>query len=426
VTADLRLGERLMRRLDELARDTDEPGGITRLFLSPAHRAAMTRLRRWMEEAGLEVTEDAIGNLVGRVDNGGADATFILGSHIDSVRDAGRYDGGFGVLSALEVVDALRRAGTRLPFAIEVVAFGDEEGVRFPTTLSGSRALAGTFSPASLSARDPSGLALGEALRGFGCDIAAIAAIARDPAEICGYLESHIEQGPVLEAEGLALGVVTAIAGTSRFNVTLTGEAGHAGTVPMGRRKDALAEAAAMICAVEAQALAAAAVVATVGVIEALPGAINVIPAMARFSLDLRAPTDALRLGAVAAIEARMREIAAERGLGIEIAPLHEAKATACDPTLIEALSQALARQGHPIFQLPSGAGHDAMAMAALCPVVMLFARCEGGISHNPAEAMSVADADAATRVMLDFLVHYEPPARRERRARGAARQVPA
>ncbi|SDR48673.1 allantoate deiminase [Rhizobiales bacterium GAS113] len=417
--ADPRLGRRVMQRLDELSIDTDEPGRITRLFLSPSHKAAMARVRGWMQAAGLAAHDDAIGNVVGRIEGPSADApTFILASHIDSVRNAGRYDGGFGVVSAIEVVEELRRTGAKLPFAIEVVAFGDEEGVRFPTTLSGSRALAGTFSHASLSARDADGVSLGEALRGFGCDTAAIAAIARDPARICGYLESHIEQGPVLEAENLALGVVTAIAGTSRFNVTVTGEAGHAGTVPMAHRKDALAGAAAMISAVEVQARATPDVVATVGVISALPGAINVIPAEVRFSVDLRAPADAARHGALAALEGRLHAIAAERGLGLELTPLHEAEATRCDPALIGELSASLARRGHLARELPSGAGHDAMAVASLCPVVMLFLRCQGGISHNPAESITVEDADAAVEVILDFLLHYRPPGRQEIEAR--------
>jgi hydantoinase/carbamoylase family amidase len=408
-----------MRRLDELAVDTDEPGRITRLFLSPAHKLAMERVRRWMEAAGLRVQEDDIGNVVGRLSSSTPDAlTFILGSHIDSVRDAGRYDGGFGVLSAIEVVDELRRLGITLPFELEIVAFGDEEGVRFPSTLSGSRAFAGSFSKDSLSAHDANGVSLAEALRSFGCDASAIGRIARDPRNVCGYLESHIEQGPVLEAENLALGVVTAIAGMSRFNVTVAGEAGHAGTVPMERRKDALAGAAVMIAAIEAVARQTDEVVATVGMIDALPGAINVIPSVVRFSVDLRASRDRLRLEALGAIEARLRAIASERALGLTLTPLDEAKATACDPALIEELSQALSRQGHRVFALPSGAGHDAMVMAQLCPVAMLFLRCKGGISHNPAEQITVEDAEAAIRVMLDFLLNYRAPNRQEVEAR--------
>ncbi|MBV9518244.1 MAG: allantoate amidohydrolase [Hyphomicrobiales bacterium] len=399
-----------MRRLDQLAVDTDEPGKITRLFLSPSHKLAMARVRGFMEAAGLAVEEDDIGNVVGRVESAVPDApVFILGSHIDSVRDAGRYDGGFGVLSAIEVVEELRRRGEALPFSIEVLAFGDEEGVRFPATLSGSRALAGTFDFESLGAKDENGVSLAEALRDFGCDIDGIGEIARDPRRICGYLESHIEQGPVLEAENLALGVVTAIAGMCRFNVTVEGEAGHAGTVPMQRRKDPLAGSAAMILAVEDVARRTPQVVATVGVIESSPGAINVIPAKVRFSVDLRAPTDQVREQAKSKVEGRLREIAKERELTISFTPLDEAKATPCDPGLMRELSDALARQGHRVFTLPSGAGHDAMAMARLCPVAMLFIRCKGGVSHNPAEAITVEDAQAAIEVMLDFLLHFRP-----------------
>jgi allantoate deiminase len=413
-----RLGERLMRRLDELAADTDEPGKITRLFLSPSHKLAMRRVRGFMEQAGLAVEEDDIGNVVGRLESSVPDPpTFILGSHIDSVRDAGRYDGGFGVLSAIEVVEELRRLDIELPFSLEVAAFGDEEGVRFPATLSGSRALAGTFEFESLDAKDENGISLAEALRDFGCDAGAIGKIARDPTRICGYLESHIEQGPVLEAENLALGVVTAIAGMCRFNVTVEGEAGHAGTVPMERRKDPLAGSAAMILAVEDEARRTREVVATVGMIEASPGAINVIPAKVRFSVDLRAPTDEVRERAKAKVEARLRAVAKERGLDISFTPLDEAKATPCDSGLMQELAEALARKGHRVFSLPSGAGHDAMAMAKLCPVAMLFLRCKGGISHNPAESITVEDAQAAIEVMLDFVVHFRPSKRRERKA---------
>jgi allantoate deiminase len=378
---DLRLAERVMRRLDELA------------------------------EAGLATEYDDIGNVVGRLAGPSPDAPiFILGSHIDSVRDAGRYDGCFGVLSAIEVADELTRSGTQLPFALEVVAFGEEEGVRFPITLSGSRALAGSFATASFAARDADGVSLEEALRQFGCDPSRIAGIARDKRRVCGYLESHIEQGPVLESKGLALGIVTAFAGATRFRVKVTGEAGHAGTVPMGHRKDALACAAAMILAVEQEALKVPEVVATVGMIEALPGAVNVIPGEVGFSIDLRAQEDEKRHRTVAAVEARMRAIAAERGLAVTLSASYGESAPPCDPALVEALSQAFGRQGHEVFKLPSGAGHDAMAMADLCPIVMLFLRCKGGISHNPAEAITLEDAEAAIGVMLDFVLHLKPP----------------
>jgi allantoate deiminase len=419
---DLRLAGEVMRRSDELARDTDEPGKITRLFLTPSHKAAMARVRAWMEEAGLEVQYDDIGNVVGRLVGPAPDApTFILGSHIDSVRDAGRYDGCFGVLSAIEAVAELNRTGQKLPVALEVVAFGEEEGVRFPITLSGSRALAGTFDSASLTARDADGISLDEALRQFGCDPARVPAIARERARICGYLETHIEQGPVLEEKGLALGVVTAFAGASRLRVKVTGEAGHAGTVPMGRRKDALAGVAAMVLAVEDEARKAAEVVATVGMIEALPGAVNVIPGEASFSIDLHSPNDDTRHRTVAAVEERMRAIAAERGLEVAIAARYGESAPPCDPALAEALGESCKRKGHEVFKLPSGAGHDAMAMADLCPIAMLFLRCKGGISHNPAEAITLEDAQAAIEVMLDFLLHYRPPAEDAKRGRPSA-----
>jgi allantoate deiminase len=232
------MAEILLRRLAELATLSDSPDGLTRLFLSPAHKRAVALVAGWMQEAGMDTHLDAIGNLVGRKGNG---KTLLLGSHIDTVRDAGWYDGNFGVLAAIAAVQA---AG-ELPYAVEIIAFGDEEGVRFPQTLSGSRAVAGRFDPAALAGLDADGVSVAAALAAFGGDPGGIAAVARNPADVLGYVELHIEQGPVLEAEGLAVGVVTAINGASRFAVVVTGDAGHAGTVPMAMRRDALAAAAA-------------------------------------------------------------------------------------------------------------------------------------------------------------------------------------
>ena len=291
-----------------------------------------------------------------------------------------------------------------------MIAFGDEEGVRFPTALTGSRAVAGTLDPNLLDARDRDGLAVREALTAAGCDGRDFASCARRPGDVLGYLEVHIEQGPVLEAEALPVGVVTAINGATRARVQVQGEAGHAGTVPMALRRDALAAAAEMVLAVEREGRATEDLVATVGQIEALPGSANVVPGAARFTIDVRAPADATRLAALAVLEASFAAIAERRRVEVTIEPFYDAPAVTCDPGLIQVLSAAVERAGVTPRLLPSGAGHDAIAIAALCPVAMLFVRCRGGISHNPAEAISVEDADLAVRVLLDLLRHLEAP----------------
>jgi allantoate deiminase len=353
---------------------------------------------------------DAVGNVVGRYEGfrPGLPA-LLMGSHIDTVRNAGKYDGNLGVVAAIEAVVALDAVGERLPFAVEVLAFGDEEGVRFPVTLTGSRAIAGTVEAKALAATDADGVSLEAALKAFGCDPAAIATAARTPEQVLAFVELHIEQGPVLEAEGLPVGVVTAIAGASRFTVEVAGFAGHAGTVPMALRKDALAAAAEMILAVEAEARATAELVATVGRIEALPGAINVIPSKVRFTIDIRSPDDAVRAAAIGRLERAFDDIAVGRGVGVEMRRSYDEAAARCAPWLVEQLAAAVERSGIRPRLLPSGAGHDGLAMAALCPIGMLFVRCKGGISHNPAESITAADAGAAVRVLLDFLRHLDP-----------------
>lgn len=405
---DLALGRRLMDRLEALARFSDDADALTRLYLSPAHKRAADAVAGWMCEAGLAVRLDAVGTLIGRYEGAVAGAPALLvGSHIDTVRRAGKYDGNLGVLAALTAVEALAAAGELLPFAVEVIAFGDEEGVRFPSTLRGSRALAGTLDPAKLDERDAEGISVRDALAAFGTDAGQLdaCAIARDAA--LGYVEVHIEQGPVLERASQPVGVVTAINGARRLAVSVQGSAGHAGTSPMNMRRDSLAAAAEMILSVERIAAETRDVVATVGVIEARPGAANVISGETRFTIDARAPSDAARNAVVERIENAMDGIAARRGLALHINQTHSAPATACDATLIAELDRAARAVGYAPVHLPSGAGHDAMAMAALCPVAMLFVRCAGGVSHHPAEAITIEDAEAAMRVLLQFLRTY-------------------
>jgi allantoate deiminase len=399
-----------MTRLADLARFSADPDGLTRLYLTPAHRAAALQVMAWMEEAGLEARLDAAGTVVGRCEAAFPGApTLLLGSHIDTVRDAGRYDGNLGVVAAIAALRALREAGERLPFAVEVLAFGDEEGVRFPVTLTGSRALAGLVEPAALAARDRDGVSLAEALTAFGGDPAGLGSLARDPASLLGYLEVHIEQGPVLEDAGLPVGIVTAIAGASRLAVTVEGRAGHAGTVPMRLRRDALAAAAEMVLAVEAEAIGTPDLVATVGQIEVPRGAVNVIPACTRFSLDLRSPSDAVRRAALARLRATFDAIAARRGVAVEAVAGYDQPAATCSPRLMEAVADGVGRLGLPPLRLTSGAGHDGLALAGLCPIAMIFVRCAGGLSHSPAESVTEADVDVATRLLVDVLRHLRP-----------------
>jgi allantoate deiminase len=401
--------------VDGWARFSEEEEKLTRTFLSPEHKDCVGAVMTAMRAAGMTARLDAVGNVVGRYEaatpphEGGGVKTLITGSHIDTVRDAGAYDGNLGVALPIACIAELDSRGKRLPFAVEVVAFGDEEGVRFPTTLSGSRTLAGTFDPAALNVTDAEGITLAEALTRFGCDPSAIAAEARKPEDVLAFVEVHIEQGPVLESEDLPVGTVTAINGASRFAITLHGMAGHAGTVPMGLRRDALAGAAEMIAAIEAYAAAQADLVATVGRIAAAPGAINVIPGEVTFTLDIRAPEDSQRDAAVTALKEKLSAIAARRKLGLEIDCLYSEGAAACDPVLMTQLDRAIERQGIRSLRLPSGAGHDAMALADLCPIAMLFLRCGGGISHNPLESITPEDAEAGARVFLDFLEHFDP-----------------
>jgi len=403
---------RIMQRCDALAGHSELPGGLTRVFLSPQARAATESVLGWMREAGMQAKLDAIGNAAGRYegDRPGL-ACLMLGSHLDTVRDAGRYDGMLGVISAIECVHALNSRKKRLPFAVEIVGFGDEEGVRFGTTLLGSRAVAGIFDARSLEAKDQAGKAMRDALSEFGLEPKRIPELARKKSQVLAYAELHIEQGPVLEAEGLPVGVVTAINGFSRLRVTLRGVAGHAGTVPMNLRRDALAGAAECVLATERIAKGHAELVGTVGRIEAKPGAINVIPGEVMFTVDVRAPQDPLRKHAVAAIRSQIEQVSKDRKLECEIELLQEFGVTTCAPWLMAQMDQAVARQGFRVRRLPSGAGHDGMALGAITDICMLFVRCKGGISHSPLESITEADAAAGARVLLDFIEHFQLPA---------------
>jgi allantoate deiminase len=404
------LGRRIMAWADELGAISEDASVLTRTFLSPPHRTAGERVIGWMQAAGMTARFDAIGNVVGRYEaEASGRPALLLGSHIDTVRDAGKYDGILGVLTSIACIGALHETGSHLPFAIELIAFGDEEGVRFPATLMGSRALAGSFDPAWLDLRDAAGVRLADALAAFGLDAGGIPALARRRDDVLGYVELHIEQGPVLESDGLPLGIVTAIAGCSRLLFDISGVAGHAGTVPMALRHDAGTAAAEIVLAIEARCRALSPVVGTVGQISAAPGAVNVIPGQARLSLDLRAPEDTARLAAKAQILAEAQAICRRRGVDLRVTPIHEAGSAPCADWLSAQLAESVAAVGIRPRHLMSGAGHDAMAVASLTDIAMLFVRCTGGISHNPAEAITTEDAQLGARALLHFLQHFRP-----------------
>jgi allantoate deiminase len=408
---NLSLGSEIVGRIDALAAISQTPEHLTRIFLTREHRAAADLILGWMREAGMSAHLDAIGNVCGRYEGEVAGAPcLMLGSHYDTVRDAGKWDGPLGLITAISCVAELNRRGKRLPFAIEVVGFADEEGVRFASTLLGSRAVAGTFDEGVLNVRDQSGTSLREALRAFGLDPDHVGAAARVRRELLAYLELHIEQGPVLEQQNLPVGVVTAIAGATRLAARLTGMAGHAGTVPMALRRDALAGASECIAAIEAFCRTdTSGLVGTVGYIHAMPGATNVIPGQTSFTIDIRAPTDMHRKRAVADIVRQIETIARRRELALQLDITHENRTAPCAPWLRAQVADGISAEGFAVFELPSGAGHDGMAMIDIADIGMIFVRCRGGVSHHPDEHVEHADADAGARVLLRVIENFKP-----------------
>jgi OHCU decarboxylase len=402
----LEFGPTIMEWLETIGAWSDAGDGLTCAYLTEAHRRTAAQLADWMREAGMEAHIDAVGNVVGRYPGAQPGAgTLLTGSHYDTVRDGGKYDGRLGILLPIALVRHLHQRGERLPFNLEVIGFAEEEGVRFKSTFLGSSAITGRFNMAQLDQVDANGIAMRQALLDAGHDPAAIATIARDPATLLGFVEVHIEQGPVLLERGLPVGVVTAIAGSSRYLVELTGLASHAGTTPMGMRKDAAAAASEIVLLVERRCSGRGSLVGTVGQLEVPNGSVNVVPGQCRLSLDIRAADDAVRLAAVDDILAGISAICRERQVEERLHKIVEAQAAPCAPRLMEQLGAAVERAGLPRFDLPSGAGHDAMQMAQVTEVAMLFTRCgNGGISHNRLETMTADDAEIAAQVLLDFL----------------------
>jgi allantoate deiminase len=405
------LGEEIVGRINQLGAVSETPEHLARIFLTKEHHAAADLILGWMRQAGMLASLDAIGNVCGRYegDRPGLPC-LMLGSHYDTVRDAGKWDGPLGLITAISCVADLHRRGRRFPFAIEVTGFADEEGVRFASTLLGSRAVAGTFNERVLGGRDSAGITMREAMIQFGLDPDHIGAAARAPSELLAYVELHIEQGPVLEVEHLPVGVVTAISGATRLAASLTGMAGHAGTVPMALRRDALTGAAECIVTIEELCRTDPdGLVGTVGYIHANPGATNVIPGEVSFTMDIRAATDTHRRKAVADIVRRIESIAKGRKLKLQVDITHENRTVPCAPWLRSQVAEAIAGEGFRVFELPSGAGHDGMAMIDIADVGMIFVRCRGGISHHPDERVELADADAGARVLLRLIENFKP-----------------
>jgi len=393
---------RVIARCRELALCTETPGETTRMFLCDAMRDCHQRVRGWMEAAGMSVSVDHAGNLRGVWEGAAANAPrLLIASHLDTVPNAGAFDGVLGVMMGLAMVEALD--GRRLPFAVEVIGFSEEEGARFGVPFLGSRALLGGLDDSLLARMDEQGCSVGEAITAFGLDTARIpeAALQQTP---LGYLEIHIEQGPVLEDEKQALGVVQSIAGQTRMEFVFTGEANHAGTTPMYLRKDALLAAAEWMLAVEEYACGVAGLVATTGRVTALPGAVNVVAGEARVTLDLRHAADDVRQTAVDAIVTRAQRVANSRRVRVEPQMKSEQAAVPMDIRLTRILEQAVKSAEVPLRKMVSGAGHDAMLMAARVPSAMLFLRSPGGLSHHPQENVLPEDVEKALVVGVEFL----------------------
>lgn len=402
--------ERARRAIEEcrlIATMTEEhgiegPARLTRRFLTPPMHDVHRHLRARMERLGMKVELDAAGNLRGVWEPESASARrIVLGSHVDTVPDAGAFDGVLGVVLALEWVEIAQEL--RLPLAIEVIAFSEEEGVRFGAPFLGSRAMAGRFDPSLLELTDAQGMRMDEAIRAFGLDPAQIEAAELDRDSL-GFVEIHIEQGPVLEAEGLRLAAVTAIAGQTRLNLIFGGQANHAGTTPMHMRRDALAAAAEWIVAVEALGRTTEGLVATVGRITAEPNASNVVPGDVQVSLDVRHASDRIRVASVEELVAKATSIAAARQITLERTDRLDQPAVPMDERLSTFMTEAIEAAGYPAKTMPSGAGHDAMVMAARVPTAMLFIRSPQGISHHPAESVVEEDVEAALHVGGAFL----------------------
>ena len=385
-----------LARCATLGEISEEPDRLTRRVATPALARAGDVVAGWMEDAGMTTRRDAVGNVVGR--HGAGERPFVLGSHLDTVPNAGTFDGPLGIVAAIAVVERLAAGGPQPSCPVEVVAFADEEGTRFGTSYLGSAAYIGALDPAWLDQVDADGTTLRDAIRASGGD--PDVALETSPPELLGYLEVHIEQGPVLEREGLPVGVVTAIAGQTRARIVLTGQAGHAGTLPMDARHDALAAAAEAVLAVERHGRTEPGLVATVGALSLAPNVGNVVPGEVRMLLDLRHADDGVRRRSAEEVRADVEGIAAVRGVDADWTTRYETPAAVLDAMLRERLADGIRAEGLPVRELVSGAGHDAVVLSRICPAAMLFVRCAEGISHDPRESVSEGDVAVALDVL--------------------------
>ncbi len=398
---------RVIARCRELATVTDVPGGTTRLFLSPATRDAHTLVGWWMRGAGLDVRTDAVGSLRGLRRAAHPDEitpTLALFSHLDTVPDAGAFDGPLGILLGLAAIEEL--AGEPLPFHIELIAFSEEEGVRFGFPFLSSRAAVGDLDEDDLRRSDKDGIGVAQAIGTFGLDPTKIPTDCRLRPDTRAAIEVHIEQGPTLDTEDLPLGIVEAIVGQSRLELTFTGEANHAGTTPMPLRRDALVAAAQWIVEVERFALGYKQLVATVGRIEASPGAVNVIPGEVRVSLDVRHPSDESRHATVARLLTEAERLGMAREIKVRARLLAEQATVPLSTPLADGLAAAAELSGYRTRRMFSGAGHDAMILAPHVPTAMLFVRSPGGLSHHPGETVRETDVEAALATLLELIGH--------------------
>lgn len=401
-------GPRIMSLADHLAKWSEQPDALTVTYFSEAHKKVAAELGRLLRAAGMEVRTDAIGNVIGRFAATKPDAkTLLLGSHYDTVRNGGKYDGRLGILVPLALIEHLNRTKQKLPFNIELCCFAEEEGVRFPIGYLGSQTIAGKFDPKNLDATDDNGIPLRKVLEEAGVDVKAIASLARKKDDLIGYVELHIEQGPSLLNADVPVAVVTGIAGAVRHRVVVEGEAGHAGTVAMQFRHDAGAAAAEMILAIEKRCQGTPSLVGTAGQLLVPNGAMNVIPGRCEFSTDIRASTNEVRDAAAKDILASFDEIAERRGVKVKAEEVLRMSAIPLSPYFQERLKAAAERLGVAPLMLPSGAGHDAAMMSGLTQSAMMFVRCgNGGVSHSPLEIITGEDADFAARVLFEFLMN--------------------
>jgi len=402
----LQRAEKVLQRINELASISEDEGCITRIYGTKAFIVGRNKTEQWMKEAGLQTRVDNIGNIRGRLLSKNIHAkTFVIASHIDTIINAGKFDGPLGVLIGLDLIEQIIQSKTELPFHIELIGFCDEEGCRFHTTYLGSKAVAGSFDTATLDIKDAAGISLREVIGGIGGNVKDLKKDAIAKEDWAGYFEIHIEQGPVLYEKNIPIGLVTGIAGQCRAGMVFNGETGHAGTVPMEMRKDALACAAGFILETEKFAVDNKKIlVATVGKLHIINSASNVIPGEVICSLDLRSADETILSSSYDTIKKIAEDICKKRNIVLEWNLIQQTKPVACDVRMNKLLAQSIKETGYELVELVSGAGHDAVPVSAVSPVVMLFVRCFKGISHNPLENVELKDLAAAIKVSDNFI----------------------